>query len=291
MTSRGLLSRLVGQPARTTGGAVIGRVVDLTVRLGATHPEVHRVAIGSGRRIRYLVPWALVGRLDERELVLEVDDASLQRFVVDGDEPPREDGELLLCRDVMDTQVVDLEGRRLSRVSDVLVARQPDGDVEIAAVDIGLGSLLRRMGLRRLGARIAPVAVDWADLHLVSSRGHLAQLRTTTTGMHRLDAPGLADLLARLSTEQATDVIRTLGPARAAAALNVSHQLLRQRLVRALEPHEAEELISAAPSDAAGDLSAVHAQRHTPRRRYRRTAGWRVHRPSPPRQPGEGAGR
>ena len=279
MTSRGLLSRLVEEPALTAGRAVIGRVLDLTVLLGPTHPDVHRVAIGSGRRIRYLVPWALVRRLDEVELVLDADEASLQRFVVDA-ELQLEDGELLLCRDVLDTQVVDLGGRRLSRVSDVLVARQPDGDVEIAAVDIGLGSLLRRMGLRRLGARIAPVAVDWADLHLVSSRGHVVQLRTTTTGMHRLDAHGLADLLARLSTEQATDVIRTVGPERSAAALNVSHRVLRQRLVRALEPDEAEELISAAPSDAAGDLSAAHAERQTPRRRYRRTAGWRVHRPS-----------
>ena len=69
MTSRGVLSRLTGQPALTTGRAVIGRVVDLTVLLGATHPEVHRVAIGSGRRIRYLVPWPVIRNLDEREVV------------------------------------------------------------------------------------------------------------------------------------------------------------------------------------------------------------------------------
>jgi hypothetical protein len=290
MTSRGVLSRLTGQPALTTGRAVIGRVVDLTVLLGATHPEVHRVAIGSGRRIRYLVPWPLVRSLDEREVVLDSDEASLTRYAVDG-EPELEDGEVLLCRDVMDTQVVDLGGRRLSRVSDVLVARHPDGDIEIAAVDIGLGSLICRMGLRRLAARIAPVAVDWADLHLVSSRGHMVQLRTTTTGMHRLDAQGLADLLARLSTEQAKDVIRTVGPSRSAAALQVSHRLLRQRLLGALEPDEAEQVISAASSEAAEELSAAHEERQAPRRRYRRTAGWRVHRPSSAERSDGGAGR
>jgi hypothetical protein len=56
--------------------------------------------------------------------------------------PALEDRELLLAQDVLDTQVVDLVGRRLSRVSDVFITAGPDSKLEVAAVDVGARSLL-----------------------------------------------------------------------------------------------------------------------------------------------------
>jgi hypothetical protein len=120
--------------------------------------------------------------------------------------PTQEDRELLLVRDVLDTQVVDLAGRRLSMVSDVLKVAGSHGLLDVAAVDVGAGSLPRRMGFRRLGDRLDPVVVDWAEVH---PSGHLVQHATAATAMHWLDASELAHLLARLSTDMAVDVIRT----------------------------------------------------------------------------------
>lgn len=276
------LSRVTGQPVVTLDRVRIGRLVDMTVLLDIEHPVVHRVAIGSGRRIRYLVPWWVARDLNERQLTLTADRAAIAQYWVDR-RPPLEDKELFLCRDVLDTQVVDLAGQRLARVSDVLMTRLPDDEVEIDAVDVGLGSLLRRMGLARLGASLAPVAVDWEDLHLTSSRGHVVQLSTSTTGMHTLDARGLAELLARISTDKAADVIRTVGPERSAEALQASHPILRRRLVRSLEPDEVQEVIGAAPPATARHLAELRRIDVPPGRRLRRTAGWRIHRPlSPP---------
>jgi len=66
--------------------------------------------------------------------------------------------------------------------------------LEVAAVDVGAGSLLRRLGLRRLGDRIKPFIVDWTELHLTSHRGHTVQLATAPTAIHRLDASELPHL-------------------------------------------------------------------------------------------------
>jgi hypothetical protein len=192
--------------------------------------------------------------------------------------PTLEDQELLLARDVLDTQVVDLAGRRLTRVSDVLMVAGFDGRPEVAAVDVGAGSLLRRMGFRRLGDRFNPVAVDWAELHLTSRRGHLIQLATATTAMHRLDASELAHLLARLSPEKAVDVVRTTHPAHAAAALHASHPELRHRPLHALLPQELQRLIDAAPPAPARLLAELRAS-PPPARRQLRTSGWRIRRP------------
>jgi len=282
------LSRQLGQPVRSSDGVRAGRVVDVTVLYDVAHPAVHRLGVGRGRRIRHLLPRGLVQTDDERELTLAVDRAGLSAYTSPRD-PSLEHHELLLARDVLDTQVVDLAGHHLSRVSDVLMVVGLHGQLEVAAVDVGAGSLLRRMGLRRLGDRFAPVAVDWADLHLTSRRGHVVQLATATTGMHRLDASALAELLARLSTEKAIDVVRAVHPARSAAALHASHPELQRRLLHVLAPEDVQRLVDAAPPALAPLLRELHADPKAPRR-HLKTSGWRLRRPlepPPPAGPGE----
>lgn len=279
MTSHRFLSREIGKPVRCRDGAGVGQLVDLSVRLHVSHPPIHRVAIGRGRHIRLLAPWSLVERLEEDQVDLATDHDSMLRYAVDR-APLLGPDEILLGRDVVDTQVVDLAGRRLSRVSDVVLLMDDlhGLDLEVTAVDIGVGSLLRRMGLRRTGELIEPVIVDWDDLHLVSEAGHTAQLSTSTAGVSQRNPQELAELLTRLPTRKAADVIRQVGPERSAAALHASHPEHRGRLLRGLRPEEAQEVIGAAAPATAEDLAASH--REARRRRWLRTAGWRVHRPT-----------
>jgi hypothetical protein len=231
----------------------------------------------AARRIRYLLPWPHVRTHGDEHVVLAADQKGLSAYASLPD-PTLEDRELLLARDVLDTQIVDLAGRRLSRVSDVIMVAGSDGRLEVAAVDVGAGSLLRRMGLRRLGGRLKPVVVDWAELDLTSHRGHRVQLATATTALHRLDASDPAQLLARLSPDKAVDVIRTSHPAHAAAALHTSHPELRRRLLHALRPHELQRLVDAAPPALARLLTELRAS-PPPTRRQLRTSGWRIRRP------------
>jgi hypothetical protein len=272
-----LLTSRLGLPVRSLDGVRIGRVVDITVLYDVAHPAAHRLGVGRGRRIQYLLPWDLV-RMAEGVVTLSVGAAALSAYATPR-EPALESHELLLARDVLDSQVVDLAGRRLSRVSEVLLVAEPDGRLEVAAVDVGAGSLLRRMGLRRVGNRLAAAVVDWSDLHLTSRRGHVVQLETSTTGVHRLEASELADLFTRLSTDKAADIVRTVHPARSAAALHVSHPGVRHRLVHVLAPAEVQRLLEAAPPALARLLAEAHASATVPRRQLR-TSGWRVRRPA-----------
>jgi sporulation protein YlmC with PRC-barrel domain len=281
------LSCELGKPVVGLDGNEIGHLVDLSVRLHVSHPPIHRLAIGRGRHVHLLVPWALVRQVDEDRVVLGLDRGAMAKLAFEHT-CVLEPDELLLGHDVVDTQVVDLAGRRLSRVSDVLLLVNDlhGRDAEVAAVDLGVGSLLRRIGLRRVGARIEPVIVGWDDLHLASERGHTAQLSTSTPGISSRDPQQLAELLARLSTRKATDVIRHVGPERSAAALRASHPEHRGRLLRGLPPSAAQEVIDAAAPPTAHDLAQSHGEARP--RRWLRTAGWRVH--HPPRAGARGNG-
>jgi sporulation protein YlmC with PRC-barrel domain len=271
-----LLSELVGWRVLSRAGDHLGRVADASVVLGPAHPPLHRLLVRLTRRTTRLVPCVGVTLDPVRRVVQLGGDTALQG--VGPHEPQLEDGELLLRRDVLDTQVVDLAGHRLARVSDVLL-RMDGNRVTVQGVDLGTGALLRRIGLGALVADDAGVIVDWPDLHLTSPRGHAVQLGLDEASFRTLDAPGLAQLLTRLSTSAATDVVRASEPAEAAAALHRSHHRTARRLVHALSPDERERLLTGAEDEHARTIRRIGVPEVPAPRRVRRTAGWRLHRP------------
>ena len=267
------LSSLLGRTVRSSEGARIGRLVDVSVRLSDPHPGIERMLVRAGRATTTFIPWSAVERLSPRELTLAPATTITPPTLSD---PVLVASEILLRRDVLDTQVVDLSGLRLSRVSEVLLARRGDGTLGAAAVDLGLVALLPRLGLRN--ATSPPQRpVDWQDLHFASPRAHAVQLSMDTAGYQRLGPKGLAELLTRLSMQNASEVLRTVDPDLAATAVHRSHPLMARRLLRALEPEQARELSEAitARHPPSGSKPPVGQPSPLHERRYLRTAGWR----------------
>lgn len=274
-----VLSRETSQRVRAADGRVVGRLRDLTARLGSEYPVVYRLAVGSRRRLTHLLPWSTVATFARSEVQLRHVGA-LDRFVVGRGEIALEHDELLLVRDVLDTQIIDVVGHRLCRVSDVLMTRLSDGRLEVAAAEVGIAAMCRRLGLRGLSERLPVRAVDWRDLHLTSARGHEVHLATTTSAMHRLDAQGLAELLTRLDLASATQLVKAVGGQRAAGAVARTHPVVGERIMLALPRADAEGVIDELPAPAQEHYrNRVNSRSPLTRRRFRRLRGWRRHRP------------
>ena len=277
------LSSLLGRTVRSSEGTRIGRLVDITVQLSDPHPGIDRMVVRVARASTTLVPWSAVERLSASEITLAPGTTIARPTNTD---PALSATEIVLGRDVLDTQVVDLLGLRLSRVSEVLLANRGDGSLGAAAVDLGLVALLPRLGLK--GPTSPPQEpVDWQDLHFASPRAHAVQISTDTAGYRRLGPEALAELLTRLSIQSASEVLRTVDPELAATTVHRSHPLTARRLLRALEPEKARELTEAItarhpPSDANPPVAQPSL---LPERRYLRTAGWRRLRPDHPSVP------
>jgi hypothetical protein len=233
------LTELIGTPVTWddpgTADSPRASLADLVVRLGpgphvpAATQSVERLLVRH-RRGCTLVAWTAV------------DPATMGAARIRLTSAPGETGieglaadELLLVRDVLDTQIVDVVGHRVNRVGDVLLDRY-DHHLRAVAVEVGASSVLRRLGLGRGAAR--PDAIDWQDLHLTSDRGHTVQLATTTAALHRLDPVELAELVARLPSDDAVEVLAAVPPERADAALEVSHPHVRRRLERIMATPE-----------------------------------------------------
>src|SRR5262249_55160956 len=126
------VSGVVGR-ITSAAGAEVGRLVDLVARWdGDAYPPVTGLVVRVGRRLAF-VP---IGSVDH----LAHDDVSLSSARLDLRDFVRRPGEVLLAGDVVDHQVVDVDGVRVVRVSDLYLARI-GATIRLVGVDVSLHAL------------------------------------------------------------------------------------------------------------------------------------------------------
>jgi hypothetical protein len=262
-----LLSRLVGQPVRDSSGGSAGRLADMSVSLHSEPHTVQRYIIRRPHCRPLVVPAA--------EVVVHGGVAALRHDATSRYEVARvadvlAPDEILLKRDVLDTQIVDVAGQRLARVADVVLARSEHGRLEAVGVEVGFSGVLRRL---RLGGRsIGEDVVAWSDLHLTSERGHQVQLDTPRSAVHRLDGRRLAALLSRVDTDSATEILAVKEPAVAAEAVRSAHPDIGERLLRAMPAARAALIVAAMPIEHRRLWRERLAIKHIRGRRFLRAA-------------------
>ena len=248
-----LLSGVLGRQMPGDDGRPRGRITDLAVRLDGGAPETVTKLVLRRAGGTVLVPWG------QPDVVADGLDAD----------------EILLHRDVLDTQVVDVVGQRLARVADVLLCPVDSGRMEVVGVEVGFGGVLRRLGLGAAVPGRRQDVVAWHDLHLTSERGESVQLSASRSAVHRLDPRGLASLVSRVDTDSATEILTTRDPALAAQAVWAAHPEVSERLLRAMPRHLAARIIAAMPGERAHHWRRRLAR--TPRllgRRFLRSRVW-----------------
>jgi hypothetical protein len=284
---------MTGQDVLCPDGRVAGRLADLTVRLDehAGPHLVERLLVQRHRAPDLLMPWAAIESFENTCVLIHGPDDPIS-FAITSTTEALSDDEILLVRDVIDTQIVDVVGQRLARVADVVLTRTANGRLELVGVEVGFGGVLRRLGLHRLAARADEDCVAWTDLHLTSERGHAVQLATPRSAVHHLDAAGLAALVSKLDTESATEILAAAGPGVAAAVVGIAHPVVGERVLRAMPDTDAAQIVAAMPAERASRWRTRLA--HSPAllgRRFIRSRVWprRRHTPTGGRGTGDGA--
>jgi hypothetical protein len=127
------------------------------------------------------------------------------RITATGAEAPA--GAIWLREALFDRQIVDLTGRRVTRVGDVVL--QGGGErLEVAAVEVGAAAVLRRLGLARLAAPIEPRLLAIDRLHLAGEAAGALLLDAPRRTLEELDSETVTGLLARLPVRAAERAVR-----------------------------------------------------------------------------------
>jgi CBS domain-containing protein len=175
-------------------------------------------------------------------------------------------GEVALASDVIDHQLVDVDGVRVVRAADLYLARLGDR-LMLVGVDVSVQSLLRRLGPARLRARATPdKVIDWAAIQPFSAGEGPVRLRRANQELHRLRPAELADLLEQLGRSQrrelldaidpdvAADVLEEMEREPLAALLTDAPAAQAAALVVAMEPDEAVEALRDLDDDRRTEL-------------------------------------
>lgn len=245
------LAGLVGRPAVNQAGDPIGRVVDVVARWDGeeAYPAVTGLVLRIGGR-RSFAPMDQVASVDRTGVTFRSARLSLDEFA-------RREGEVLLARDVLDHQLVDVDGKQVIRPADLYLAHTPapGGQVlRLVGVDVSAQTLLRRLGPKRW--RVVPTperVIDWATIRPFGSEVPNVRLRASGDELRRLRPGELADLLEDLGRDARQELLASLELDRAADALEEMDPDELGVLLRETPAEEAAALVARMEPDEAVD--------------------------------------
>jgi len=239
---------VTGAPVRNQAGQEVGIIVDFVAKWDGVepYPPITGLVVRVGRQ-RAWVPGDNVDDLTATGARLRSAKLDLRAF-------ERREGEVLLARDVLDHQLVDVDGRQVVRAADLLLAKLGPDDLRLVGVDVSPKTLLRRLGPSRLRARPAPdKVIDWGAIQPFGGSVAQVSLRTSHEGLHRLRPAELADLLEDLGRPARQELLAKLEPEAAADAMEEMDAEELETLLRETPPEQAAALIAEMEPDEAAE--------------------------------------
>jgi len=238
---------LIGCPVRDDEGKDLGRLVDVVVRHGEeTYPAVSGLIVKVGQRTSF-IDGARISKLTKDEIRLSSTKINLKEYT-------RRPGESLLDGDVIDHQIVDVNGLRVVRTADLYLAPL-DREIRLVAVDVSFVSFLRRIFPGTMRKRPTPDrVVDWATV--ASLTDGTGQVRTSgpRSALSQLRPADLADLIEDLVGREQGALIEMLDPDLAADVLEEMEDEDLQGLLRGLPAERAAELLSRMEPDESAEV-------------------------------------
>jgi magnesium transporter len=244
------VSELLGAPVCEPDGRVVAKVSDVLVAADADYPTVDAVALKPRNGEARTVPWSALSVEDNGDVRLSTSLADVAPF-----EPPAH--QLSLARQVLDHQIIDVNGVRVVRVNDLQLA-QTDGMYRLVGVDISTAALLRRMGASRLlgaiGVKLTPTAIAWEAVEPVESGGAGVKLKMSHEDLAKLHPSDIAQIISQLDQHHVHEVLETLDDEAAADTIGEVSPDLQVALLQGMEPERAADILEEMDPDDAADI-------------------------------------
>jgi magnesium transporter len=182
------------------------------------------------------------------------------------------EGLFLLDRDLLDQQVIDVNGRKVVRVNDVdlQLDLQKEKDpalvhpvLRVLAVDVGARGAVRRLlrgvapraALHVLLGRIPPRSIPWNYVDVIETDpARRVKLKISHEGLAKLHPADIADIVEELAPDERQAVFQTLDEETAAEALEEVEPKVQKAIVESLDSERAAEIVEEMNPDAAADL-------------------------------------
>jgi len=243
------VSQILNQPVFDARGEKIASISDVLVRYGdEEYPPV------IGLVARYRRRNFFIASRDYTDLGLH--GATMTSAVLDLTPFIRREGEVLLGKDVLDNQLIDVDGKRVVRVNDVQLIET--GDIwRVTGADVSLQGFVRRLMPKGFYGSDRPVEViDWADVGYLATDTTTVtvQLKSSKDKLSRLHPVEIAQLAESLSPIHRTEVVESLDDEIAADTLEEMSTEAQARILEDMDQERAADLLEEMSPDDAVDV-------------------------------------
>jgi CBS domain-containing protein len=241
------LSQVLGRPIRDLEGERVATIKDIIVRLGADdHPPVTGL-VARYRRRDFFLPRFHITVLNQQGARLNSDILDLRPF-------GRRESEVLLARDVLDKQLIDVDGKRVVRVNDVQII-EAAGDWRVTGADVSLQGLWRRLAPAGFaGSKKTVEVLDWADVGFLATDAATVQLKSSSDKLARLHPVEIARLAEALSYHHGSEVVESLDDETAAETLEEMPAESQARILSDMDQERAADILEWMSPDEAADV-------------------------------------
>jgi len=241
------------KPVLDQMGEEIGRLKDIIVSGGEALPAVTSLVISSGGTT-YVVLWDLINLFNRRVISVNTNRKSLQPSA-----PSPND--ILLCRDILDKQIVDINGAKLVRVNDLELG-DVKGHLCLVAADIGFRGILRRLGIEARGEKVFSLfryklpqkLIGWHYLQTVEPKLTRLTLTVSRQKVARIHPADLAEIISEVSQKERTALFGSMDIETAAEALHELERQVQVDIIDDMTREHASDILEQMPPDEAADL-------------------------------------
>lgn len=221
-------------------GKKYGKLLDIAVFENRSMPPVSKFEVlHNGKKMT--IPTNALSFQHNR---LTLTDEQLPTF-------PYDHQDFYLGEDLLDKQVIDVDGKRMVRVNDVAIEFM-NNEMCVIGIDVGVRGLLRRLGLGHINApeKILPwTLVEAFDYETGSIKIKLAQKNLAS--LHPAD---IADILEEVGSKERVGIITALDAKQAARAIEESNEETQTSILEALPISPLNEIVNKMQTSEIADI-------------------------------------
>ncbi|MCX5748721.1 MAG: CBS domain-containing protein [Candidatus Saganbacteria bacterium] len=248
-------SEMIGQTVIDRAEEKIGSVIDVVIEPGDQFPKVIGLLLKFGR-----------GKKEKILLLSEINHIGRRLISANSSKDniafaSIRENEMLLQRDLMDKQIVDIHGSKVVRVNDLKLAKI-GMDIRLIAAEVGFKGIIRRLHLDKILLPLMAVfniqlkddLIGWNFVEPLQTDIARLKLVVPYQGVSKLHPADIANIISQVHIDEKTAIFSSLSTETAAEALHELEPRIQAYLIGILDSKKALSIIERMPSDEAADV-------------------------------------
>ena len=248
------LSAVIGRSVINSKGEGLGILRDLIMVPGEVFPEVSHIVIKSRKGMKTL-PW------NEVALFTHVVISAVSAYPPGLATYEPQESEILVKRDLLDKQIVDVDGAKVVRVNDIKLGNL-NSKLCIFSVDIGFRGLLRRLNYERFGEQIARILgkeipnaeISWEYVQPLEANSSRLALNIARDQMNEIHPADLADIIENIPIQSIRTVLDSIDAETTGETIYELEADMRNVVISQLNDEQVTDILEEMEPDEAADV-------------------------------------